>query len=149
MNECIEHRQKGIGLGYGSTSRNNKTCWMHRVVYCESNGLTLDNIEGKVVRHKCDNPRCINPKHLELGTHGDNMSDMTSRNRQAKGETQGSAVLTEEAVRYIRKHCHEYTQHALAKKFKVSRRTVARIIHGTQWKHMEQEVDDESTEATA
>lgn len=148
MNECIEHRQKGIGLGYGSTSRNNKTYWMHRVVYCESNGLTLDNIEGKVVRHKCDNPRCINPKHLELGTHGDNMSDMTSRNRQAKGETQGSAVLTEEAVRYIRKHYHEYTQRALAKKFKVSQRTVARIIHGTQWKHMKQEVDDESAEVT-
>ena len=123
MTTCVEHTQKGIGLGYGSTSRKSKTYWMHRVVYCEANDLPLDAIDGKVVRHKCDNPRCINPDHLKLGTHNDNMRDMTSRKRQAVGERQGAAKLTAAEVMAIRESyvrgSKEFGQYALARRFGV------------------------------
>lgn len=140
MTPCIEHKQKGIGLGYGSTSRKGKTYWMHRVVYCESNNLTLDSIVGKVVRHKCDNPRCVNPDHLELGTHTDNMLDMTRRNRQAVGEQQGAAKLTAIEVQVIRESyvrgSKEFGQYALARRFKVHQTTIKAILKGDSWKHI-------------
>lgn len=140
MTLCIEHKQKGIGLGYGSTSRKGKTYWMHRVVYCEANNLTLDAINGEVVRHKCDNPRCINPEHLELGTHKDNMLDMTSRNRQAVGERQGAAKLTATEVMVIRESyvrgSKEFGQYALSRRFKVDQTTIKDILKGRNWKHL-------------
>lgn len=140
MTQCIEHKQKGIDLGYGSTSRKGKTYLMHRVVYCESNNLTLAAIESKVVRHKCDNPRCINPEHLELGTHTDNMLDMTSRNRQAVGERNGAAKLTATEVMVIRESyvrgSKEFGQYALARRFKVDRSAIKAILKGRNWKHL-------------
>ena len=51
------------------------------MVYAEANGLALEDIKGKVVRHKCDEPKCVNPEHLELGTPKDNMDDRTKRDR--------------------------------------------------------------------
>ena len=54
---------------------------MHRAEYCLANGLTLEDIAGLVVMHTCDNPRCINPEHLVLGTQRDNMLDMRNKGR--------------------------------------------------------------------
>ena len=60
--------------------------------------------EGMVVRHKCDNPPCINPKHLELGTVQDNVNDREERGRRtpARGEKNGYAKLTWDNVNDIR-----------------------------------------------
>lgn len=66
-------------------------------------------IDGKVVRHRCDNPMCVNPKHLEVGTQYDNIQDMMQRNRnnQPSGEWNGMAKLSSSAVRQIRERLRD------------------------------------------
>lgn len=84
---CIDHGCKGFGLGY-ATAYYKGVCGKkrfttkHRIVYCKHKGIHPESLcKTLVVRHKCDNARCINPEHLEVGTHQDNMDDMTSRGR--------------------------------------------------------------------
>lgn len=66
-------------------------------------------VEGKVVRHKCDNPPCVNPAHLEVGSQLDNVQDMIDRGRgnHASGERIWSAKLSNAAVRTIRKRLRD------------------------------------------
>ncbi|NIC05759.1 HNH endonuclease [Billgrantia bachuensis] len=58
-----------------------RTIGAHRVAYCKANGLQLASIDGLVVRHKCDNKSCVNPAHLEVGDHSDNIRDAIERGR--------------------------------------------------------------------
>ena len=74
---------------------------LHRLVYCEHNDCTLDDIKGQVIRHTCDNPRCINPKHLLIGTLADNNRDRAERNRSAK-VVPSRQTITDEQIKYIR-----------------------------------------------
>lgn len=118
MNECIEHSQKGTAGGYGKTRRRvaegvYKTLWLHRLAYEKHHGPIP---EGMEVRHKCDNRRCINPEHLEIGTHADNMGDMAQRGR-------ANRKLSPEDVKLIRQ-LYDRNGPALAKRFGV---TTARI----------------------
>jgi hypothetical protein len=112
----------------------------HRVAYVLANGLTFDDIEGLVVRHKCDNPACVNPLHLELGTQQDNIDDKVVRDRQAKGSGHGMAELTEDAVRFIKsnykRRCKEFGGRALAARFGVHESTVSDIMLGYTWGHV-------------
>lgn len=86
--DCIDHGCKGFGIGYAtayyrSRCGKKKYTTKHRVVYCKHHGLHPEDLSGDVVvRHKCDNARCINPLHMEVGTHQDNMDDMASRGRR-------------------------------------------------------------------
>lgn len=140
--DCIEHTQK---TKYASTSRKGVTEWKHRVIYCESNKLALADIKDKVVRHKCDNPRCINPAHLEIGTHADNMRDMTSRNRQAKGISHSASKLTDANIKYIREHykplSKDFNQYKLADMFGVDQTTISDVLLGNTWSHVKQDED--------
>lgn len=72
MSPCVEHKQRGDKNGYGSTTRIRygvrHRVQLHRAVYVDSSGCSWEDIRGLVIRHKCDNPRCINPEHLETGT---------------------------------------------------------------------------------
>lgn len=72
MSECIDHGQKGCPHGYGSVRHDGKAVKAHRVAYIKCHGPIPD---GVWVRHKCDNPRCINVQHLELGTQSQNELD--------------------------------------------------------------------------
>ncbi|MNQ21497.1 hypothetical protein D3C85_346200 [compost metagenome] len=150
--ECILWAGCKSTTGYGLVRHNGKCARAHRVAYCRYNGLSLSDIGGLCVMHTCDTPSCVNPDHLRLGTHKDNMSDKVSkgRNVQVKGEEQGSSKLTDEAVReildlYVKSH-REYGASALSRLYGVHPSTVNRIVAGNSWAHITS--DDRSKEGT-
>jgi hypothetical protein len=110
--------------GYGKVTLNGKQHNHSRVAYIEANGLTMDQIEGKLVMHTCDNPACINPMHLELGTHKDNMQDKVAKGRWIGGQPR---KLNAEQVAAIRKS--NETSTVLSKQYGVSRATIDNVIN--------------------
>ena len=141
MSKCIEHKQNGKGVRYGLTRVGGKSVAMHRLAYCFARGINLDMIKGSSIRHTCDNVKCINPQHLILGTHQDNMEDRQARQRQAKGTVVGNAVLDADKVRFIRanyvKYSKEWGYSAIARMLGVSPTTVRSVIDGRCWGHLE------------
>ncbi len=90
---------------------------------------------GFLVRHRCDNPPCQSLWHLCLGTHADNMADMVTRARQARGEDNGRALLTQQQADDIRKQyaLGGVTQRELGIHFGISRQTISLIVLGKEW----------------
>jgi len=91
--------------------------------------------------HKCDNPSCVNPSHLYIGTNLDNVRDRMNRNRQSytKGEKNGKSKLTDDKVKEIRDLLKAgHTQQSVANQFNVSRPLIGYIKRGVIWKHLKQ-----------
>lgn len=132
-NGCIlitsHYRRKD---GHVMVRINGKTVYLHRYVYEQENGVISEDL---VIRHKCDNPHCINLEHLELGTHKDNVEDRVERNRSAKGSVNGRSKLTEENILFIRAS-EGVTQVELAKMFDVSEKAIRNILSYKTWKHV-------------
>lgn len=93
---------------------------------------------GLWVLHKCDNPPCVNPAHLFLGTQQDNMRDSAKKGRKAVGEAAGGAKLTEADVRAIRRAClaGDMTREELGKKFGVHPNTIGNVVTRKTWAHV-------------
>lgn len=128
MNDaCIEHTQKGNGKGYGHTNIKGKSVYLHRLAFAQAHGVPLSELEGKVIRHKCDNPRCINPNHLETGTYVDNYWDMVNRGRH-------SYKLSAEQVAEIRERhsAGGITQRFLAREYGVTPTQICYIVNNKQ-----------------
>ncbi len=96
--------------------------------------------DGFWVLHKCDNPPCVRPDHLFLGTHTDNMVDMTMKGRgrpghpDNSGERNGRAKLTESAVQVARQmHEQGATERQLAQRFGVSAAGMHYALSGETW----------------
>ncbi len=100
-----------------------------------------------MVRHKCDNPLCCNPDHLELGTHADNMRDKAERGRawtggqppqQPRGAGNSNAALTDDDVREIRRRHAEggVTYRDLATEFRVTPQNIGAIVRRKTWTHV-------------
>jgi hypothetical protein len=83
---------------------------------------------GMKIRHTCDNPGCINPDHLIPGTQKQNMEDMVSRGRAARGERCGSCRLTDAQVAAIRLDTR--VLRLVAADYPVSLNTIAKIRRG-------------------
>lgn len=132
---CISHKP-GSRNGYRVIINHNKRIYLHRFVYEQMFGEIPD---GLLIRHKCDNPACINPEHLETGTHADNMRDMVERGRHVSlyGSKNPRAKLTENDVKKIKKLIPTCSERNLAKQFGVSRTCIRLIKSGKKWKHVD------------
>jgi hypothetical protein len=92
---------------------------------------------GLEVLHTCDNPPCVRPEHLFVGTHGDNMRDKVQKNRQARGAQMGLTKLSPDIVRAIRKRLGEgASQSQVAREFHVTPPCIRAIVIGATWKHV-------------
>jgi hypothetical protein len=142
LGACKGHKQKGGPKGYGNTTFNGRKIPLHRKVYCTAYNISPESIAGLVVRHKCDNPRCINPEHLELGTVKDNVHDCITRGRArrgvSKGEQNGYSKLTAQQVDYIRKtyrwYSREHGTPAIAASLGVSVSAVHDVLKAKTWR---------------
>jgi hypothetical protein len=93
--------------------------------------------EGLVVRHRCDNPPCVNPEHLTPGTQRENVGDAIDRGRFTVGERNGNARLTEEVVRDIRHRVALGERPVdVARSLSISRTLVWQVVHRRLWGHV-------------
>jgi hypothetical protein len=122
--DCWEWTAAKTSKGYGKFSLPEAGKWAlaHRYAY----ELSGADISDMCVLHHCDNPACVNPDHLFLGTRADNAAD---RDRKGRGATK----LTADDVRSIRNMGGKATQRKIAEKYGVSQSIVQRILAGKIW----------------
>ena len=134
------------GMGYGSfvifKNKEYKTARASRMSFYLTNGPIPD---GMCVCHSCDNPKCVRPDHLWLGTRSQNSKDMAQKGRnptllkseEILGEDHPRATLKNCEVALIKKlFSHNLSQTFIAKMFKTTKHTIFRIKHGHQWGHV-------------
>jgi len=125
--------------GYGRLTIRNKQYLAHRVSW----ELCNEKIpKGLLVCHHCDNPPCVNPDHLFLGTKKDNAQDMVRKGRchsnHAVGVTQHLAKLTDDKALQIRELYEEggCTHRSLGRIFGVNKTTISQVLNRQTWKHI-------------
>lgn len=125
------HTKKGYGAFYFKGSHQKA----HRVSWQLFSG---DITSGAHVLHKCDNPQCVNPRHLFLGTNADNIADRIKKGRghlsARKGINNCKAKLKEEDVLHIRKDTRKKKE--IASEYGIHWKTVIRIQKRTLWSHI-------------
>ncbi len=131
--------QKGKSThGYGVKVIDGRKDYAHRHYYEMAYGPIP---EGMDVCHQCDNPSCVNPAHLFLGTAKDNALDMVSkgraRNRIFQGEDNGHSRFTESQIREMRAlYASGVYQREIAEQFGTSQSAVGEIVRCETWKHI-------------
>jgi hypothetical protein len=117
--------------GYGRISREGRPTKAHRVSWEFAYGPVPD---GSWVLHHCDNRLCVNPRHLYLGDHADNVRDAANRGRFVRGEAHGMARLTADDARKARALLvGGESQGAIARRLGVSRGCIQNIAQGHNW----------------
>lgn len=121
--------------GYGSFLGENKTHWQaHRFSYSFYVGNLSKDVD---VLYRCDNPSCVNPDHLFLGTDEDNAKDREQKGRSAKGEK--ISILSELDVQKIRKYLQQRVpRKVIAKMFGVGPTCITDIYSGRTWAWLEE-----------
>jgi hypothetical protein len=135
--ECWEWRgcRNRLG-GYGRLSIDGQRVLAHRVAWEMEQGPVPDGIR---VLHRCDNPPCVRPDHLFLGTQADNIADMRAKGREAgrKGNRNGRAILTAEDIAEMRVlRGLGWTWPRLGGRFGVARTTAQAALSGQNWGHL-------------
>lgn len=126
--------------GYGRIKAGDRMIRAHRYSWMTENGRDIP--EGMVVCHSCDNPKCVNPAHLFIGTVADNVADCVAKGRhakgdrlahpRAKGEKNGNSRLLANEVAEIRADTRP--QRVIAKQFGVTQAAISKIKRGEMWK---------------
>lgn len=121
--------------GYGRFVTGGVQRLAHRYAYSLHHNQPLSS---ELVCHTCDVRSCCKPAHLFLGTPADNTADMVAKSRQACGERNAKAKLTEEKIRDIRwAYTTGRSQGSLADEYGVTRQVISGIVNGTLWKCVE------------
>lgn len=134
--DCWLWTASTAGKGYGQIKvpGTRRQVYAHRLSYELHCGPVL---KGLAVLHRCDTPRCVNPKHLFLGTKGDNATDMQRKGRHLYGERNAKHRLTEADVHAIFDLLDTgMTQRDIAERFGVGQMTISRIHRGDRWRHV-------------
>lgn len=141
---CWEWQGYRMPFGHGQIQGDDgKVTTTHRVAWSSVHGPVP---EGLVVRHRCDNPPCCNPDHLEVGTAADNTNDALVRGRFAVGERHPNTRLTDQQVHEIRAEYRVFTipgrrgRHSnkadLAERYGVSKSHIKEIVAGRERTHV-------------
>lgn len=138
INECWIWKGAKLPKGYGiiKIPCQRRQEYAHRLSYQIHIG---DIPPGKHVLHRCDNPSCVNPKHLFLGDARTNAQDMRSKGRHLYGELNAQAILTDKIVKKIKLMLStgRFSQKEIASLFQISQITVSRIHRGLRWSHIQ------------
>lgn len=141
---CWEWQAGLFSNGYGQFRVGRRKVRAHRAMFEAIHGPIP---EGMIVCHRCDNPRCVRPTHLFLGTHADNARDRDRKGRGTRGrkrpeagspgERNPSARLTEDDVHRIRVRRElGDTYSELAECFGVAKSTIAAVCRRDTWSHL-------------
>ena len=122
---CLTRGGYGCFHIYGARVR------AHRYSYEMANGPIP---AGKIVMHSCDNPACVRPDHLSVGTHADNMADMVEKGRSQIGETNSQAKLTEADAIAIKTDTRLHRE--IASDYGISIQLVGNIKNRKRWRHI-------------
>lgn len=137
---CWEFTGTRFEDGYGMITWDGRQQGAHRISWIIANGPIPT---GLVVRHRCDNPPCVRPDHLELGTVRDNCRDMWERGNpqipHLRGSKQNGAKLTEAQIPAIRAaRTAGMSVRVLAEQYGVSMSTIYKIGQGKRWQHLDE-----------
>jgi len=129
---------KGYGMHYVRGKKPNRKWLAHRVSYEAHKGFIPD---GMLVLHSCDNPRCVNPKHLRTGTHKENVADMDERRRRVpprlSGELNHNTKLTaSQVVQMRRDYLAGVKKDVIASDNGMTLDSVGDVLLGRSWKHL-------------
>lgn len=141
--ECWEwqgyrHKYPNGDLGHGQIGRGGRgegNTYVHIVSWEIANGRKVP--AGMFVCHRCDNPPCVNPRHLFLGTRQENVDDMVSKRRHQFGQQAVWSKLTDDIVLRIRElRAAGVRERIVAEQFGVSRSMVGLIHRRQRWAHI-------------
>lgn len=130
--ECWEWQAGRLPTGYGTFSLNSKVAYAHRVSWELAHG---EIPAGMHICHTCDNPSCVNPGHLFLGTASDNAQDRDNKRRRDFRPGQISKKLTDSQVREIRSLTH-LTCRELAERYEVHPNSISAARRRVTFKHV-------------
>lgn len=139
-NGCWEWTANKNNKGYGMFSVGSYVGKQlaHRLSYADAKGRIP---KGGLILHSCDNPVCVNPDHLRIGTYKDNVADMDERNRRVTnvpfGEANCNAILTDAQVIQMRRdYIAGVPKAEIAAANGMTKASLADVISGSSWKHL-------------
>lgn len=123
-------------VGYGSLRHRGRTLYAHRIVLADTLGREL--LPGENTCHRCDVRPCVNPAHLFVGSHSDNLVDCANKFRGNGRKDSPVAKLTDDAVLEIRRlyAAGKASQQHLARHFGVSQTTISKIVRRAAWRRL-------------